>query len=309
MATVKASAIEIQNAIDDFTDGLDKMSKQQFNKVYALLKDLSLDADGNIKTTIDNLKIIQRINNELNTLVDNPKYQKKVAELQYAIDNVQKLQTQYYVNTFKDFTLPKSINKLNELTFDNVVDQLAGAGISENVINVSAGIVEENIRSNANFYDLVNQLEVKMLGNKEIEPRLISYSKQIINDTLSSFARNYHNIVTADLDFEWFVYIGALMDTSRPFCIKMVEKHYVHKSEFAGCISGRLIGLSTKKAHEGMFPHTNANTLINNCGGYSCNHQLVGVPSVTVPTELRRKFEPNLKADNKEKANKRPQRK
>ena len=275
MAKANSSPKAIQEAIDNFTDGLDAMQKKNFNKVYALLKDLSLDADGNIKPTIENLKVIQRVKRVLADGVDNPTYNDKVSELQTSIDKVTELQTAYYSKVFKDFTLPKSIDKLNELTFDSVVDQLTSAGIDENVVNLSANIVEDNIKSGASFTDLVSQLEDKMLGTKEIEPKLVSYSKQVINDTLSSFARNYHNIVTNDLELEWYTYIGAEIDTTRPFCHAMHEKKYIHQSEFAGCISGRLLGLDTKKAHQGMYPDTNSENLVTNCGGYNCGHQLV----------------------------------
>jgi len=137
----------------------------------------------------------------------------------------------------------------------------------------------------------------------------VSYSKQVINDTLSSFARNYHNIVTNDLELEWYTYIGAEIDTTRPFCHAMHEKKYIHQSEFAGCISGRLLGLDTKKAHQGMYPDTNSENLVTNCGGYNCGHQLVPVPTVTVPTAIRRKFEPKLEMDSEEKGSLRPKRK
>lgn len=309
MATPNSSPKEIQSTIDIFTDGLDAMQKQNFNKVYALLKDLSLDSDGNIKPTIENLKVINRVKKILADGVDNPIYNDKVMELQSSIDKVSKLQTAYYAKVFKDFTLPKSIDKLNELTFDSVVDQLTSAGVNENVVNLSAEIVEDNIKSGASFTDLVSQLQDKMLGTKEIEPKLVSYSKQVINDTLSKFAANYHSIVTNDLGLEWFTYIGSLIDTSRPFCKGMVEKKYIHKSEFAGCISGRLIGLDTKKAHEGMYPNTNAENLQYNRGGWNCSHLLVPVPTSTVPTVIRRKFEPKLEMDSEEKGSLRPKRK
>lgn len=304
-----SSAKEIQSAIDEFISGLDEMQKKNFNKVYALLKDLSLDVDGNIKPTIENLKVIQRVKRVLSDGVDNPMYNDKVAELQKTVDKVSELQSIYYAKYFKDFKIPKSVEKLNELAFDSLVDQLTGAGVNENVVNMSAQIVEQNIKSGANFGDLVKQLEDKMLGDKETEPKLISYSKQIVNDTLSTFAANYHRIVTDDLNIEWYEYLGALIDTSRPFCEAMVAKKYIHKSEFAGCISGRLLGLSTKKAHEGMMAGTNAENLITRRGGWNCGHLLVGVPTRFVPSEIRRQFEPDVKMDSEEKKNLRPKKK
>jgi hypothetical protein len=290
MSTAKASPQEIQDAIVEFTDGLDAMQKQSFNKVFVLLKELTLDADGKIEVSVENLKLIQKINNALDSFVDSPLYQDKVSALQGTIDKVQSLQTDYYSLNFAGFTVPDSIDEINSLTFDNVVDQLTEAGINENVVGYAQEIVEQHIRDGSNFSDLVSELKDKMLGDKDVEPRLVSYAKQTINDTLSNFSRNYHNIVTSDLGLEWYVYVGALVDSSRPFCIAMVDKHYVHKSEFTGCITGNLLGLSTSQAHEGMMVGTNKENLINRCGGWNCNHQLVPVPTSTVPKSLTEKF-------------------
>lgn len=307
MPTKRKSIDEIQDSIDEFVTGLPEIQRQQFNKVYALLKDLSLDNEGRIKTTIRNLQIINQVKSQLSTLTDDPQYQNKIEELQGAIDKVDKFQTLYYTATFSNFTKPKTIDKLNKLTFNSTVDQLMEAGINENVVNMSVDIVEQHIRDNSSFTTLVDELKVQMLGDKEVEPKLISYAKQVINDTLSGFARNYHNIVTADLNLEWFEYLGALVETSRPFCIELVSKYYIHKSELNKIAHGNIDGKKVSLA--GLFPGTNGENIINRCGGYNCNHQLIPVPSVVIPTELRRKFEKDIEPDNAEKVNSRPKRK
>lgn len=300
MSTRKSSVIAIADSIDEFTSGLPELEKTQFNKVYALLKDLYLDSEGNIKNTLENLKIIGRVKTQLQSLVDSPLYQDKVSALSEALDNVNTVQTSYFNKTFRDFTKPKTVDKLQELAFDSTVDQLAGAGIQENVISMSADVVEQHIRDGSSFTTLVDELKVKMIGNKDVDSKLLSYTKQTINDTLSGFSRNYHALVTDDLGLEWYTYIGALVDTSRPFCIAMVDKKYIHKSEFASVLA--------ENSKEGLMAGTNASNLVQHCGGWNCSHQLIPVPVSAVPTELRRKFEPEIKADSEEVANLRPKR-
>lgn len=282
MSTRRASITEIQESIDEFTSGLPYLEKQQFNKVYALLKDLSLDSDGNIKITLDNLKLINRIKSQLNTIVDSPLYHDKVSALNDSLERINVLQTNYYTATFGDFTKPKTIDKIQELAFDNTADQLVGSGVNENVVSYASDIVEEHIRDGSSFTNLVDELKVKMLGDPKVESRLLSYSKQTINDTLSGFARNYHAIVTDDLELEWFTYLGALVDTSRPFCIAMVEKQYIHKSEFAKVLA--------ENSKEGLMAGTNASNLVQRCGGWNCSHQLIPVPISSVPKDIRDKF-------------------
>ncbi len=297
----RASVDEISEAIDNFTYGLPSLQKENFNRVYSLLKDLSLDADGNIKATIENLKIIGRVKTQLQSLVDSPLYQDKISALNDALDNVNTVQTSYFSKTFGDFTKPKTVDKLQDLAFDSTVDQLAGTGIQENVISASADIVEQHITDGSSFTNLVDELKVKMLGTPEVDSKLISYAKQTINDTLSGFSRNYHGLVTDDLGLEWYTYIGALVDTSRPFCRAMVEKRFINKSEFAKVLR--------ENSKEGLMPGTNAENLVSRCGGYNCSHQLIPLPSSAVPSSLRRKFEPNIEADDEEKSDVRPRRK
>jgi len=285
----RSSVDEIQNAIDGFTKGLDTLDKKQYDKVYSLLKDLSLDSDGKIKPTLENLKVIQRVNNQLGSFVDSPMFQEKVLELSTALNTVQQLQTKYYKNVFDDFTQPKTIDKINELSFDSLVDQLTKSGIDENVVNVSSKLVEQHIRDGSSFTTLVDELKAQMIGNDKIPSRLISYSKQIINDTMSGFARNYHAIITDDLDLEWFEYVGALVASSRPMCIVLVAKQYIHKSELPSIARGFVNGFPVSR--EGFMPNTTGANFIFRCAGYNCEHQCVPVPSIIVPQELRDKFE------------------
>lgn len=289
MAYKRASIDTIQNAINDFVDGIPALQKQNFNSVYALLKELSLDAEGNIKSTIENLKLIGKIKIRLSSVIDNPTYEAKVEDLKIVIDKINIVQTAYYSNAFADFTEPKSISKLNELAYDSTVDQLTEAGINENVINEAADIVETGITEGSSFYDMVDKLKTKMLGNSEIEPRLVGYAKQTINDTLSGFSRNYHDIVTKDLGLEWFQYIGALVDSSRPICKALVAKQYIHKSELPSIARGVVDGVKVSTA--GMIADTTGENFINRCGGWNCSHMCIPVSTSSIPENIRTKFE------------------
>lgn len=290
---MRESVDEIQKSIEAFTEGLPEVEKRQFDKVYALLKNLSLDSEGHIitqgKLGLENLKIINRVKSQLASVIDLPIYQDKVVDLNSALSRVSANQTTYYSETFSGFTRPNTISKIQEIAFSDTVDSLVGSGVNENVVKESSMIVEKGIRDGANFRTMVDQLKDKMLGNEKVEPKLISYAKQVITDNLSGFARNYHAIVTNDLGLEWFVWVGALVASSRPVCIACVKKHFIHKSEFSqiarGVVDGVFVGT------QGMFSGTTGENLEYRCGGHNCEHQLVPVPSSIVPKELRDLFE------------------
>lgn len=298
MATDKSSVDVIQSAIDDFTKGIPAMERKQFDVIYGLLKDLSLDAEGNIKSTIDNLKIVNKVNNELDRLTTDNRYLNKVADLQDTINKVTTVQTSYLSKAFADFTAPKLLPYIEKQAFENTVSSLTSAGIKENVLNSASDILEQHLRDGSSFRSLVTKLEENMVGSKDVDSKLLSYSKQIINDTMSNYAREYHALVTDDLGLEYYGYVGALVDASRPLCRALVKKRWIHKSELGGIARGVVDGdegMTIKgkyhKYTEGLMPGTNASNFQTRCGGYNCSHQLVPVPAEAVPTSIRKKFE------------------
>ncbi len=287
--SARSGVDEIQKAIDDFTKGLGSLDKKQFDKVNAILKELSLDSEGHIKPTLANLKIISKVKNQLASIVNYPSYQSSIVQLSVALEKVKEVQTKYFKATFKDFTSPKTMEKIQKLSFDSMVDDLTGAGIHTEVINVSSDIVENAIRSGASFTTMVDELKTSMIGNSKIPSKLMSYSKLIINDTMSGFARNYHAIVTNDLELEWFMYVGSLVASSRPMCIVLVVKEFIHKSELAGISRGIVNGV--KVSTQGFMPDTTGENFIYRCAGYNCEHLCVPVPASVVPLDIRKKIE------------------
>lgn len=316
MATERASVDVIQSAIDDFTAGIPAMERKQFDSIYAMLKDLSLDEEGKIKSTIDNLKIINRVKNELDSLTSSDKFLNKVSDLQDVVSKVTSVQTAYLGNAFSDFEAPKLLPYIEKQAFENTVSSLTDAGINENVLTSASDILEQHLRDGSSFKSLVDKLEETMVSSKETDSKLLSYSKQIINDTMSNYAREYHALVTDDLGLQYFGYVGALVDASRPLCRALVKKHWIHESELASIARGEVDGqngMTIKgkfhKYTEGLMPGTNGSNFQTRCAGYNCTHQLVPVPSDAVPTSIRRKFEDNVNADNAELADSRPRRK
>ncbi len=286
--SVRASVTEISGAVDEFTDGLPELQKKTFDAVYGDIKDLSVDTEGYIKPTIENIKTISRVKSKLNALTDNPFFQDKVRSIDAMLERVATIQNSYYKSTFKDFTVPKVVPKIQALAFDNAVDDLLGAGIQSTVLDFAGDIVENNIRDGSSFGTMVDHLRTSLLGSKKVDSRLISYSKQIVNDVLSGFSRNYNQIVTSDLGLEWYMYIGALVDSSRPVCIVASAKKWFHVSELPALASGIIDGVQISTA--GMMPGTNGSNIISRCGGYNCSHQLMGVPEEVVPQEIRDAF-------------------
>lgn len=293
---ITTAAEQIQKAIEQFVSGLPEMNKTLFNQVIGTLKDLSLDADGLIKPTVANLKLITKVQAQLESIGDNPIYQRKVASLNGTINQIADSKTAYFADAFSEFTdPPPAVAQMRKTALNSAQNSLTGAGMNSYVVDEATGLVERAITSGSSFHELVNNLEVQMLGNENVDPRMVSYSKQVMTDTLSGFTRDYNNLVVKDLGLEWYMYVGALVKTSRPLCEEAVKKKYFHQSELPALARGLIDG--KKVSTQGMMPDTNGTNIISRCGGYNCNHELIPISVDAVPKKLRKEFEDSSEED------------
>ncbi len=300
-------AQEIQSVVDDFADGLEPIQKDLFNRLQVIINQLSLDADGNIKRTSTNLRLTEKIKQEIMKVERLPEFKDHVSELDGAIDELVKIQTSYFDKHLTDFQEPKVIEAFKAQAFSQTVESLTGAGLNANVAQQAADIVSLYSTEGGSFSEMAEKLKEKMVGNKQIEGSLVSYAKQIVTDTVHGIARNYTALIADNLGLEWFEYVGALVGTSRDWCIAVEEKQWIHKSELSKICRGLIDGKKVSLA--GLMPDTNSTNVVSRCGGYNCTHQMTAIPKELVPTSIRRKFEPELKPDKEELSSARPKRK
>jgi hypothetical protein len=296
---------EIANIIDDyiveFADKTQPLQQELYSKAFNKLKDLSLDENGLIKRTISNFNQVNTIKNTLESIVKNSEYKKNVSSLRLALKDITEMQTKFFEKNFKGFSEPKVIEKMLTESFDNAVMSLTEAGMSANVTDAASKIVLDGVKAGDSFFKMSKNLEQFILGNPETDGKLVSYTKQIVNDTLHGSARNYNSVVTSELGLKWYQYIGALTKGvknktnkkrhggSREWCIALVNKQWIHESELPSICRGNINGKTVSL--QGLMPNTTKDNVIDRCGGYNCNHQMVAVPDNFVPKNIRKKFE------------------
>lgn len=286
---------EIQSYVDDFSTNIEPIQKKLYDRVSGLLSQLSLDSEGNIKRTQANIDIIYDVQTELKSVVNNKAYQSNVASLKSALSDITDLQENYFTKIEPDSTKPPVVDAVIDHSFDTAVSDLTSAGLQSTVVDAAADIVSTSITEGTSFGDMNDQLRTFMLGNEEKEGKLLSYSKQIISDTMHTASRNYNSIMTEKLGLKWFRYVGALVADSRPWCIALERKEWVHESELSKICSGNIDGQEVSR--QGLMPDTNKDNVVSRCGGYNCGHHLAPVPAELVPTNIRRKFEKDIPAN------------
>lgn len=276
---------EVNGKIEQFIEGLPTLSRESYREIQGLLNQLKLDKAGNIKISVENLRLINKIRVRLEDKILSETYISKLDDLKKSFDDISNLQTTYFNNVFADFSAPDVITEMRNVSYNSTLSSLSETSINNTVIQGAMDILEQDIISGASFMDMNTKLKDFMVGNPKVDPKLVSYSKQVMTDSLNQYTANYQKLVTDDLGLKWYQYVGPLVAASRPICDALVAKQWVHESELGGIARGVVDGKNV--GTEGMIPGTNSRNFQTNRGGYNCNHLLVPVAEEAVPKATR----------------------
>lgn len=273
--------------IDGFAEDIPKIQDQTFKKVQSLLKDLDL-LRGNVKASAKNLRKINRIKRDIENLVLSPRYKKNIGILGDAFNKTTELQSSYFNTLKSDFTTPDFINTLRDASIQNTKVALTQSGIRANVVDKAGDLIQQSISEGASFSDMIDVMRNFLTETPTGAGALKRYTSQIVTDSLNTYAAEYNRFVSDNLDLKWFIYSGSLIKTSRSFCISLIKKKWVHKSEFGKVAHGNFI--PRPRDLKGLKPGTNAKTLQIKRGGYACRHLLTPIAEEFVPKKIRDKF-------------------
>lgn len=285
----------IEQSVEKINASVPAQQQRIFKEISLLLKDLDLRGD-TIQQTAKNLRIIGKAKSKLDEIVNSDKWQKSVSEYLKSFDEITKLQNQYFATLAKDYKPNALLGEIKNQSIDATLNSLTEAGISASVTEKIQDILRLNITTGASYTQMSNQLRDFITTNETGAGALERYTKQITTDALNQYSAQYTNAVTNDLGLEWFQYTGALIETSRTFCVALIKKKYVHKSELASIIRGDFkefedadgkINPKTKLP-EGMVAGTNVSNFHVYRGGYQCGHQLMAVAEIGVPVNIRK---------------------
>lgn len=288
---------EIDDAVNKFVDGLPATQRQIYDRVLILIRKLDVSADGNIKNTVANIRILQDINKEILDTVMTDQYKKKIDDFTETYKRVASLQNDYLGTVFSTFKPGPVLKELTKASIDITYDQLGESGLSNDLANEIKGILNTNIQTGASYSQMTEQLRTAIIGNDEVDGALLRYAKTYTTDSINQFSAVYNRQVTADFGAEWFRYVGSNRETTRPFCEHLTEKDggYFHIDEVPGFLEGQ-VGDQTVELYDktglpqGMKEGTNENTFFTLRGGWNCNHQILPVSRLSVPKSLRDKF-------------------
>lgn len=282
----------IDSSVDSFNEHIPSAQRDIFNRIQVLLKDLDIRR-GKIRPTVANLRKINRLKREIQNAILNNKYLKSVGTFRDSFTTVTELQTQYFATIEQGFTLPKFVDQLKKSSVTAMVEGLTGAGIEANITEKAADIVKRNISEGARFGDLLTEMRTFLTKTETSAGALTRYAHVLTTDALNTYAAEYNQVVSEDLDSQWFLYTGALVEDSRDFCEALVKKKWVHISEFDEITNpgGKLALIDGKRVSKaGLKPNTNPVNFRTLRGGWNCNQLLSPTNEEFVPANIRKRF-------------------
>lgn len=302
---LKSIIDQIEASTGKFNSAMPAIEREIFDKLLTLARDLEIK-DGKLLNTVKNINTISKIKSEINAIILTDKYIDKVTEMTKAYNIISQLQHGYFTSLVADFKPKKVLSAIRNDAVKYTADMLTKAGLDANVSQGIENILRTSVTTGGSYAKLTEQLRnyittTKTEDGKQSLGALERYTRQITVDGLNNFSAAYNFAISVDLGFEWFQYDGSLLETSREWCVHMVAKRFVHKSELQTIISNHIDGVKIGSSEipisrktglpRGMKEGTDKSNILQNRGGWQCGHQFGGVPSVLVPMNLRMKFE------------------
>lgn len=284
----------IDEAIAKWDKAIPDMEKDFYANVLRLVKQLELKGD-DIKKTVANLRLMNRIKSDMDSALYTKRYLREVDAFMKYFEKVEKIQSEYFAESFANFNKPAIWNEIKKQTIEDVVESLTASDISTLVVQPVADLIRDDVMNGSSWSNMVKSLEKLIESKSGLDSPLKRYSSQIVTDAINQYAAQYNNTITDDLGLQWYQYVGSLVKHSRPFCRSLVAKRWVNVAEFPTIVQGKIDGRQVPKnartgLPDGMIPGTNAQTLKTYRGGYRCNHLFIAVDEAIVPEAVKRKF-------------------
>jgi len=164
----------------------------------------------------------------------------------------------------------------------NALLSLTSEGIDANFLNIFRDQLTDATSATMSRGQLESTVRLFIEGDAKRLGRLRGYTGQIADDIFSIIDRSYTKIISEDLDVQFYLYSGGIIDDSRPFCVTRHNKYY-HRMEVAAW--GSLADWT------GKIAGTNQSTIFIYAGGYRCRHSILPVAISSVPEAVIRRAE------------------
>ena len=274
---IKAKDEALVNVPNQFNAQVIKAQRELLQVVLRLISQLEYE-EGVLVVSEANYARIGQIIEQMRLALSHGEYSNAVVSLVEKMNAQAALTNQYFAASFADAFTPKQLYQIALIQSQrNALLSLTTEGIDANFLEPFRNYLTNAISSSTSRQDLEILVRTYIDGNSERLGRLRSYSGQIADDIFSTIDRAYTKVISDDLDIQFFIYSGGVIDDSRPFCVERHNKYY-HREEVEGW--GKLSDWA------GRIPGTNSQSIFIYAGGYRCRHSILPVSISSVPESV-----------------------
>lgn len=276
----------IVEAIGESIDNITEARQEAiYKRLMGLLNNpkyaLDLTPNGLIRPTGANLRKIAQILARLKPYLMVQQYQKVINDFSRTYEKIESFNSRWFQDLAVGFK-PKPIYRdVKTLSVERTLTSLNPQGFREALEEPITQLLKNFTQNNGNWLEMTEQLSRGLLGVKDkkgdkvIRGYLDNYHwrKRITRDAMFQYARNYDQVVSADLGLEWAYYAGGEVDDTRDFCMARIDKYW-HIEEIKSW---------SKLSWQGKARGTTRGNIQTQLGGYNCRHHLNYVTERFVP--------------------------
>jgi hypothetical protein len=266
----------LNNILDELEESTDKaialaesfeVKGDTLDKIIEFFATLKKDRQGNFERSIDNLKAVDKFRAKLTEYIGKDSdYINK--ELSKVFESNGKFINLYFSEMVNGYEASKQIySDIRALSIYQTASVLKGSEMEASISEPIIRILKENIKAGTNFPNLRKLLINEILGDKEKEPYIKRYIKQVTNDAVMTYNRSYMNAISEDLDIKHYLYRGTKIADTRSYCQSRAGKVFTKKE----------IEDSASLDWSGKRKGTNKENIFIFAGGYNCRHDYIPI--------------------------------
>jgi len=285
----RAKLEAIENVPANWAKSIENYQPKLFNRLSRLLNELET-VDGELAKTAANLTRIDQIVSGLRDFLTQGQYVEIVTQFGSEFGVQQGLTAQYFSEVLKVEPVVTSFNaQLYQRNRAAAIEGvLSASSLDSLLLNDVRNTLVESVGANARFGDTFDALQNLVTGSTEDEGLLLRRSRQIVSDTFATTDRAYTQLISEELGYKWFRWLGGKMKTTRCLCLNL-DRKFLSKGEIEAIGRGNLDIIpelskcKTSNGWAGRMKGTNSKTIFTTAGGYNCQHSILPESTFAVP--------------------------
>lgn len=277
LADIAREKIERLDSVpNQFISAVDKSQNEIWRWILGELDTLETDA-GKILLNNGNLARIEQIVNQLEQVVFDSSYLDAAVDFASEFKVQKGLNDDYFAELLgQRFQTKELYTAIARQSQRDALTLLSDTAVRQEFIEPLKQILNGTVSGEMTQVQAVDIVRDYVLGNAQVDGRLLRYSKQVARDAFSISDRRYTRVVADDIGMVWFKYQGGTVNDSREFCVQRAEEIF-HKSEVESW--GNI------QQWQGRIRGTNSSNIFEFAGGYNCMHSILPVSESDVPPE------------------------